>query len=216
MVPETELDASINDQSMGLLARLMSRGLRVLQSHLIGSKTTVIFINQVRDQIKQSTYFPSTTTSGGRALKYAASIRVEVRRQEAIKQGEKVIGFITKVIIVKNKFNGPMVQVPLRLYFETGFIIGDLIKRYHKLIGIESYLLTGTDEHGEKILNNSKKEGLRPEEFVSLNSSKFQKLHSQLEISADFFVRTTDENHKEYVKEFFIDLIDKNLVYKST
>ncbi|AFO52437.1 recombinase A [Candidatus Mycoplasma haematolamae str. Purdue] len=120
MVPEAELDATLADQAVGLQARLMSKGLRILQSHLIGSKATIMFINQVREQIKQ-TYFPSTTTTGGRALKYAASIRVEVKRQEAIKNNEKIIGFLTKIIVVKNKFNSPMLQVPLRLYFDSGF-----------------------------------------------------------------------------------------------
>ncbi|ADX98351.1 recombinase RecA [Mycoplasma suis] len=120
MVPEAELDASLSDQSMGLQARLMSKGLRIIQSHLLKSHTTIIFINQIREQIKQ-TFFPSTTTTGGRALKYAASIRVEVRKQEAIKQGEKIIGYLTKITIVKNKFNNPMIQIPLGLYFDAGF-----------------------------------------------------------------------------------------------
>ncbi|AHC39814.1 recombinase RecA [Mycoplasma ovis str. Michigan] len=120
MVPNVELDSSLEDQSMGLQARLMSKGLRILQSYLINSQTTVIFINQIRDQIKQS-FFPSTTTSGGRALKYAASIRVEVKRQEAIKQQEKTVGFLTKITIIKNKFNSPLIQLNLRLYFDSGF-----------------------------------------------------------------------------------------------
>ncbi|WP_043896122.1 recombinase RecA family protein [Mycoplasma parvum] len=120
MVPEAELDASLNDQSIGLQARLMSKGLRIIQSHLLKSNPTIIFINQIREQIKQ-TYFPSTTTTGGRALKYAASIRVEVKRQEAIKQNEKIIGYQTKITIVKNKFNNPMLQVSLGLYFDVGF-----------------------------------------------------------------------------------------------
>lgn len=120
MVPNVELESSIEDQNMGLQARLMSKGLRILQSHLINSQTTVIFINQIREQIKQS-FFPSTTTSGGRALKYAASIRVEVKRLEAIKQQEKTVGFLTKITIIKNKFNNPLIQLNLRLYFDSGF-----------------------------------------------------------------------------------------------
>ncbi|XP_025770754.1 uncharacterized protein LOC112851458, partial [Puma concolor] len=120
MVPEAELDASIHDQGMGMQARLMSKGLRILQSHLIKSNTAIIFINQVREQIRQ-TYVPTTTTSGGRALKYAASIRVEIKRQETIKQNDKIIGSLTKITIIKNKFNSPMIQIPLRLYFESGF-----------------------------------------------------------------------------------------------
>ncbi|RAO95328.1 recombinase RecA [Mycoplasma wenyonii] len=120
IVPGMELESSLEDQSMGLQARLMSKGLRILQSYLINSQTTVIFINQIREQIKQS-FFPSTTTSGGRALKYAASIRVEVKRLEAIKQQDKTIGFLTKITIIKNKFNNPLIQLNLRLYFDSGF-----------------------------------------------------------------------------------------------
>lgn len=120
MVPHIEFENNIEDQTMGLHARLMSKGLRVLQSNLINSNTTIIFINQVREKLGNS-FIPITTTTGGRALKYAASIRVEIKRCESIKQSEKIIGFLTQATIVKNKFGAPMQSVKLGLYFDCGF-----------------------------------------------------------------------------------------------
>ncbi|CCE67023.1 recombinase RecA [Candidatus Mycoplasma haematominutum] len=182
MVPEAELDASIHDQGMGMQARMMSKGLRILQSHLIKSNTAIIFINQVREQIRQ-TYVPTTTTSGGRALKYAASIRVEVKRQESIKQNDKIIGFLTKITIIKNKFNNPMTQVSLRLYFESGFDkICELINAAieEKLIekrGVWFYyknknLGQGLMNVKEKLLSEECKEDMEEIQTKVLNSTK--------------------------------------------
>ncbi|OAL10302.1 recombinase RecA [Candidatus Mycoplasma haematobovis] len=121
LVPYFEFENNIQDQTMGLHARLMSKGLRIIQSKMINSKTTIIFINQIRDKIGNS-YIPTTTTTGGRALKYSACIRVEIKRCESIKDANNtVIGFITKATVIKNKYGAPLSVANTALYFESGF-----------------------------------------------------------------------------------------------
>ncbi|AEW44894.1 Recombinase A [Mycoplasma haemocanis str. Illinois] len=128
LVPSLEFESNFQDQTMGLHARLMSKGLRIIQSKLIGTKTTIIFINQIREKIGNS-YIPSITTTGGRALKYAASVRVEIKRCEAIKDSSNTtIGFATKGIVIKNKYGAPMSIANMALYFDRGFDV------YHEVI----------------------------------------------------------------------------------
>ncbi|CBZ40861.1 Methionyl-tRNA synthetase [Mycoplasma suis KI3806] len=95
-------------------------------------------------------------------------------------------------------------------------IIGDLIKKYHELVNIKANLLAGVDEHGEKILTKATEVGLTVEEFVEKNSSKFKNLSSTLEISPDYFVRTTNDFHKEYAKKVFKELLELGKIYKSS
>lgn len=121
LVPFFEFENNLQDQTMGLHARLMSKGLRIIQSKMINSKTTIIFINQIREKIGNS-YIPTTTTTGGRALKYSASIRIEIKRCESIKDANNVvIGFITKATVIKNKYGSPLAVANTALYFESGF-----------------------------------------------------------------------------------------------
>ena len=102
LVPKAEIAGDMGESHMGLQARLMSQGLRKLTGIMSKSKCTVIFINQLRDKIG-SAYGPSEVTTGGKALKFYASIRLDVRKSEALKTGGDVVGSRVKVKIVKNK-----------------------------------------------------------------------------------------------------------------
>src|SRR5258708_33404950 len=106
MVPKSELDGEMGDSHMGLQARLMSQALRKLTGVVSKSKTCLIFINQIREKIGVMFGNPETTT-GGRALKFYSSVRADIRRIAAIKDGDVVVGSRTKVKIVKNKVASP-------------------------------------------------------------------------------------------------------------
>ena len=106
LVPRAEIEGDMGDSHMGLQARLMSQALRKLTGVIAKSKTTVIFINQLRMKIGVMFGNPETT-SGGNALKYYASVRLDIRRTEALKDGDNVIGNHVKVKVVKNKIAAP-------------------------------------------------------------------------------------------------------------
>ncbi|MDR1321440.1 MAG: recombinase RecA [Gracilibacteraceae bacterium] len=106
LVPRAEIEGDMGDSHMGLHARLMSQALRKLTGAISKSKTCVIFINQIREKIGVSFGNPETTT-GGRALKFYSSVRMDVRKVEVIKQGQEILGNHTRVKIVKNKVAPP-------------------------------------------------------------------------------------------------------------
>lgn len=120
LVPESELNGEYEDQNIGLHARLMSKGLRILQNIMSKYNTTIIFINQLRSKIGIM-YGDSKVTTGGNALKYYSSIRIELTRVEIIKSGTKIIGLRSAAKVVKNKLAPPMTMCYLDIFFNSGF-----------------------------------------------------------------------------------------------
>jgi recombination protein RecA len=136
LVPKAELDGEMGDSHVGLQARLMSQALRKLTGIVSKSRTCLIFINQIREKIGVMFGNPETTT-GGRALKFYSSVRIDIRRTTQIKEGEEVIGSRVKVKIVKNKCAAPFRQAEFDVAYGEGISkTGELID-----IGLEHRII---------------------------------------------------------------------------
>jgi len=133
LVPRAEIDGEMGDSHMGLQARLMSQALRKLAGSISKTKTTLIFINQIRMKIGVVFGNPETTT-GGNALKFYSSVRLDVRRIGAIKSGQDIVGNRTRVKVVKNKLASPFLEAEFDLMYGEGIsMAGDLLD-----VGVEA------------------------------------------------------------------------------
>jgi len=152
LVPRAEIEGEMGDSHMGLQARLMSQALRKLTGVISKSRSCVIFINQIRMKIGVMFGNPETTT-GGNALKFYATVRLDIRKIASIKEGEQMIGSRTRVRVVKNKVAPPFKEAEFDIIYGTGIShMGELID-----IGVEqniieksgAWLSFGTDRLGQ-------------------------------------------------------------------
>ena len=150
LVPQAELDGEMGDSSVGLQARLMSKAMRKLASVLNKKECAVIFINQLREKVGVI-YGNPETTSGGRALKFYATIRIDIRRTEALKNGSDIYGNTVKVKIVKNKVSPPFKSCELDIIYGQGISKqGEILDRAVEL-GIIKKSGSWFEYNGEKI-----------------------------------------------------------------
>jgi recombination protein RecA len=175
LVPKAELEGDMGDPSMGLQARLMSQALRKLTAIVSKSRTCLIFINQIREKIGVMFGNPETTT-GGRALKFYATMRVDIRRIQAIKEGDKVVGSRTRAKVVKNKVAAPFREAEFDIVYGEGISReGDLID-----LGVDKGLIekagTWLSYGGERM--GQGRENART--FLKENTDIRQKLESSL------------------------------------
>ena len=137
LVPRAEIEGDMGDSHMGLQARLMSQALRKLTGAIKSTSTCMIFTNQLRQKIGVMFGNPETTT-GGMALKFYASVRLDIRRIESIKQGDEVVGSRTKVTVKKNKVASPFKVAEFDIMYNEGIsTVGDLID-----LGVEYDILS--------------------------------------------------------------------------
>jgi len=184
LVPKAEIEGNMGDSYMGLQARLMSQALRKLTAIISKSRTTVVFVNQIREKIGVFFGNPETTT-GGRALKFYSTIRMDIRRKSTIKKDDNNIGIMAKVKVVKNKLAPPFKEVTFDIIFGTGISReGDLID-----LGLEYKIL--------------KKSGV----WISHEDIKF----GQGRENSKMYLREHPEVFKEIKKQILIKAgIDKN------
>jgi recombination protein RecA len=120
LVPKVEIDGEMEDQQMGVQARLMSKALRKLTGIVSKTKCVVIFINQLRAKIGGMGYGPQETTTGGNALKFYSSVRIEVKRVETLKKNDEAYGIVARIKTVKNKVSPPFKVVDLEIIYGEG------------------------------------------------------------------------------------------------
>ncbi|MCA9406165.1 MAG: recombinase RecA, partial [Candidatus Omnitrophica bacterium] len=166
LTPRAEIEGDMGDSHMGLQARLMSQALRKLTAAINKSKTCVIFINQIRMKIGVMFGSPETTT-GGRALKFYASVRLDLRRKETLKQGEDYIGNLVKAKVVKNKVAPPFKEAEFEIHFNEGIshsadvldlaVKNDIVQKSGAWFSFEDEKIGQGRENSRKFLSDNPK-----------------------------------------------------------
>ena len=178
LVPEAEIEGNMGASHMGLQARLMSQALRKLTGSIGRTKTTVVFINQIRMKIGVVYGNPETTT-GGNALKFYSSVRLEIRRGQQIKDGTQVLGNRTKVKVVKNKLAPPFKEVEFDLMYGEGISkVGELVD-----IGVKKEII---EKSGSWYSYNSERIGQGREnvkKFFEENKDMFKEVYTKVRSS---------------------------------
>jgi recombination protein RecA len=180
LVPKAELDGEMGDSHMGLQARLMSQALRKLTGTVSKSRTSLIFINQIREKIGVMFGNPETTT-GGRALKFYSSVRIDIRRIAAVKEGDVVTGSRTKIKIVKNKVAAPFREAEFDILYGEGISReGDVLDLavLHNIVEKSGAWYSYDGERigqGRENVRNFLKSN--PDTFIKLDSQVRQKLN---------------------------------------
>ena len=175
LVPKAEIEGEMGDSHMGLQARLMSQALRKITGNVKKSNTLVIFINQIRHKIGVMFGSPETT-SGGNALKFYASCRLDIRRIGTVKEGDEVVGNETRVKVVKNKVSPPFKQAEFQIIYNKGINrLGELLDRGSDL-GILEKAGSWYSLEGEKIGQGKAK----AVEFLQENPKISEKIEKQI------------------------------------
>jgi recombination protein RecA len=198
LVPKAEIEGEMGDAHMGLQARLMSQALRKLTGAISKSNTCVVFINQIREKIGVMFGNPETTT-GGRALKFYSSVRLEIRKVQPIKDGTDIIGSRTKVKVVKNKVAPPFKEIEFDILFGQGISkTGELVDMGSDLGVLEksgTWYSFGPDRIGQG-RDNVRKFLLQPE-----NKDILQKIESAVKEKLGLAAAPPPEPEKEKPKE---------------
>jgi recombination protein RecA len=175
LVPKAEIEGEMGDTHIGLQARLMSQALRKITANVNRSNTLVIFINQIRYKIGVMFGSPETT-SGGNALKFYASVRLDIRRIGTVKEGEEVVGNETRVKVVKNKVSPPFKQAEFQIIYNKGINrLGELLDRGSDL-GILEKSGSWYSLEGEKIGQGK----ANAAEFLQENPKIAEKIEKQI------------------------------------
>lgn len=199
LTPKAEIEGEIGDSHMGLAARMMSQAMRKLAGNLKQSNTLLIFINQIRMKIGVMFGNPETTT-GGNALKFYASVRLDIRRIGAVKEGDNIIGSETRVKVVKNKIAAPFKQAEFQILYGEGInFYGELVD-----LGVKHKLIEKAGAwysyKGEKIGQGK------------ANASKFLKENKPMAAEIEKLLRETLLNNQDVSPDFTPDENDSSAV----
>jgi len=202
LTPKAEIEGEIGDSHMGLAARMMSQAMRKLAGNLKQSNTLLIFINQIRMKIGVMFGNPETTT-GGNALKFYASVRLDIRRIGAVKDGDNVIGSETRVKVVKNKIAAPFKQAEFQILYGEGINVhGELVD-----LGVKHKIIEKAGAwysyKGEKIGQGK------------ANASNFLKENKPMAAEIEKLLRETLLNNPDAKPDFTVDENDSNAVEAS-
>ena len=188
LTPRAEIEGEMGDHHVGLQARLMSQALRKITGNIQRSNAMVIFINQIRMKIGVMFGNPETTT-GGNALKFYSSVRLDIRRIGSVKEGDEVIGYETRVKVVKNKVSPPFKQAEFQIMYGQGINVEGEILEYGQKLGLVEKAGAWYSHNGEKIGQGK------------VNASNFLKENSKIKNSLLKEIRNSYINTKNKSKK---------------